>query len=147
MADKIANKFRLLGENKSSVPVQYFTKTEELVVLEHRGLRIQNDPRKFLKSLEKQNLIETWKAASPKQSEWFSLHPTQILNHAKSVWVNAISMGDGGMWLPTNHRSFYGDTSDFQRQSCLLCSMGKSEDIRHTILICPALECPKTEAT
>ena len=46
-------------------------------------------------------------------------------------------------WLPTNHRLYYGDSSPFQRETCLLCLMGSKEDIFHTLLVCPALSTPR----
>ena len=66
-------------------------------------------------------MIESWKTKTTRQSEWFALHPKQILNQAKRVWEKAIRIGDGGMWLyyifgicqwlPTNYRSFYDCTT------------------------------------
>ena len=99
MADRIANDYRIRGESKSGIPVPYFTHSEELVALKFLDIVIQNDPRKFLKTREKEIMINRWKQDSPKQSQWFSLHPTQILNRTKSVWLKAIHMGDGRMWL------------------------------------------------
>src|SRR3954451_1879587 len=101
-----------------------------MVVLMRHGMLIQNDPRKFMKSLERQILFDRWKNTnkksnkdntSPKQVRWFLLYSKQIMKRAKSVWEQAIKAGDGKMWiyfifavcqwLPTNHRLFYGDES------------------------------------
>ena len=61
----------------------------------------------------------------------------------RRVWNWSIQAGDGKawlyfifaacQWLPTNHRLFYKDKSEYRRDKCALCL---SSDI---ILVCPAL--------
>jgi hypothetical protein len=140
-ADKVANEFRVRGEGKSSSPVPYFSVTEECVVVKFNGKVIQNDPRKFLKALEREQMIETWKKKAPKQFLWFSCHPKQILLQSRKIWEDSIKSGDGGMWLyfifavcqwlPTNHRVFYGNKSERHPEYCQLCLQSGTEDIRH----------------
>ena len=148
LADKIANDFRVRGDCKSASPVPYFSLTEEDVVLQYGEKVIQNDPRRFLKSLEKERMIEFWKKA-PKQFEWFALHPNQVMNQAKRIWEKSIRLGDGGLWLyyifavcqwlPTNHRSLYNVQIIPNLELCKLCVTGEVEDMKHTLLVLPFL--------
>ena len=91
MADRIANDYRIRGESKSGIPVPYFTHSEELVALKFLDIVIQNDPRKFLKTREKEIMINRWKQESPKQSQWFSLQDRFLaemeMNHHKEPVV------------------------------------------------------------
>jgi hypothetical protein len=93
-------------------------------------------------------MIEFWKKA-PKQFEWFALHPNQVMNQAKRIWEKSIRLGDGGLWLyyifavcqwlPTNHRSLYNVQIIPNLELCKLCVTGEVEDMKHTLLTCPAL--------
>jgi ribonuclease HI len=98
LADKIANEFRTVGENKFSPPAPYLSLGEESIVLQCADKIIQNDPRKFLKSLEMEKMIEHWKKA-PKQVEWYLKYPRQVLKQSKRIWEKAIRIGNGELWL------------------------------------------------
>ena len=99
-------------------------------------------------------MIEFWKKA-PKQFEWFALHPNQVMNQAKRIWEKSIRLGDGGLWLyyifavcqwlPTNHRSLYNVQIIPNLELCKLCVTGEVEDMKHTLLTCPALSAPREQ--
>ena len=145
MADVIANEYRRQGERMS--PCLYFMEDEEQFLLQHKNIIIQGDMRVYLKSLEKDKLLEVWKSSAPKQAKWASQHPIQVRNHSKNAWKWAIDRGEGiawiyyifaiSQWLPTNHRLYYGDKSGYDREKCKLCLLDAIEDTEH-LLICPA---------
>jgi len=60
---------------------------------------MQGDPRDFLKNLENQAMIDTWKTKAPKQASWFLKHPTQVLKQAKQAWKWSVERGTGEAWL------------------------------------------------
>ena len=113
-------------------------------MIKFNGKVIQNDPRKFLKALEREQMIETWKKKAPKQFLWFSCHPKQILLQSRKIWEDSIKSGDGGMWLyfifavcqwlPTNHRVFYGNKSERHPEYCQLCLQSGTEDLLWELL-------------
>jgi hypothetical protein len=80
-ADKIANTYRRIGQATEAVP--YFTESEERFLLKHKETVIQQDIRVFLKSLEKEGMLEIWKQRAPKQAQWFVKYPQQITNKLK----------------------------------------------------------------
>jgi ribonuclease HI len=143
-ADRLANNFRLLGE--ASQPAPYLLETEESLLFFHNNLLMQGDPRDFLKSLEKQAMIDTWKTKAPKQASWFLKHPTQVLKQAKQAWKWSVERGTGEawlyfvfgicQWLPTNHRLNKGKDETLRR--CTLCLCNIPEKMDH-LLKCPAL--------
>ena len=146
LADIIANEYRRKGQQKT---IPYFTESEEEFVFQHNGTLIQGDVRSYLKSLEKGAMLKAWKEKAPKQAEWTSKYSTQIFDLSKSVWRWAIENGEGAawtyfifgisQWLPTNHRSHYGDRSGYDRDKCKLCLLNELDTQNH-FLICPALQ-------
>ena len=123
-------------------------KAEECFILQHDGNNIQGDPRTYLKSMEQKLMLKILKDKSQKQSEWLKQFPQQILLQAERVWKWSVQAGDGKawlyfvfaacQWLPTNHRLFYKDKSEYCRDKCPLCLSNQVEDMAH-ILVCPAL--------
>jgi len=114
--------------------------------LSHGPSLVQGDPRAFLKRLEKEQMYQCWKKQAPKQFEWFSCYPTQILNRSKAVWKWAVESGCGKawlyfifaicQWLPTKYRlNYYREDS---RKRCDFCVSAPKEDMDH-LLQCPAL--------
>ena len=111
VVDMIANEYRRQGEMKP--PCLYFTESEEQYLLKHNKIHVQGDPRSYLKSLEQEQMLKSWKSSAPKQAKWFTRYPTQVLKHANNVWKWAIERGEGAawiyfifavsQWLPTNH--------------------------------------------
>ena len=109
---------------------------------------IQGDLRVYLKQLEAKEMLDSWKISSPKQSQWVTQHQTQILHQANRVWKWSIERGEGAawiyyifaisQWLPTNHRTQYGDQSGYDREKCKLCLLDQVENMDH-LLVCPAL--------
>ena len=143
-ADRLANNFRLKGEK--SPPAHYLLETDELFFLQHNNLVVQGDPRDYLKQLEKDFMMKTWKEKAPKQAKWFTKHPTQVLKQAKRVWKWSLDSGRGKawlyfifaicQWLPTNHRINY--TKDVHLRMCNLCLCNAEDEMDH-LLQCPAL--------
>jgi len=140
-ADRLANRFRVLGE--TSKPSPYLLATEEALLFEHKHVIVQCDPRDYLKRLEKEIMKDLWKKKAPKQSEWVSKHPTQIMKQAKRVWIVETSQGKAWLyfvfaicqWLPTNHRMHYSKNDLSQR--CNLCLTNSRDDMNH-FLLCPS---------
>jgi hypothetical protein len=83
-ADRLANKFRLIGE--SSAPAPYLWEAEESLLFKHSNKNVQGDPRAYLKKLEKEYMIKVWKEKAPKQCRWFTKFPTQVLKQSKQIW-------------------------------------------------------------
>jgi len=83
-ADAMANKYRLEGESVGPVP--YIVSTEEPLILQFEGSNVQGEPRKFLRTKDK-------------QAAWFIKHPTQVLKQAKLVWKWSVESGAGRAWL------------------------------------------------
>ena len=91
-------------------------------------------------------MCQIWKKKAPKQAQWFSKHPTQVLKQAKQVWKWALETGKGKswlyyiaavcQWLPTNYRMNYN--RDISQKYCNLC-LGNSLDTMDHLLRCPAL--------
>ena len=143
-ADRLANKFRLIGE--SSTPALYLWDSEESLLFKHSDKNVQGDPRSYLKKLEKDLMTKSWKEKAPKQSEWFAKFPTQVLKQSKQVWKWAVESGVGKswlyfifavcQWLPTNYRMNYHH--DMTLKQCNLC-LGGSLDTMDHLLQCPAL--------
>jgi hypothetical protein len=96
-ADHIANLYRSLGETRG--PVLYFTQAEERFILTHKGKSIQSDTRSYIKSVEKEKMIDMWKLKAPRQQEFFSAYPHQIQQQAKRVWKWSVEKGEGQAWL------------------------------------------------
>jgi hypothetical protein len=144
LADTLANCFRNLGEGAS--PVKYFMSAEERFILWHNGKVVQGDPRLYLKHLSRENMMQIARE-SPKQGEWLTKYPTQILNHAQRVWKWCIEAGDGQawiyyifaicQWLPTNHRLNYKSTLGCAPDKCHFCLLDATENVSH-LLSCPA---------
>ena len=144
-ADALAKEYRRQAATKA---IPYFMKAEEFFILQHDGNNIQGDPRTYLKSLEQKVMLKILKEKSEKQSEWLKQFPRQIFLHAERVWKWSIQAGDGKawlyfifaacQWLPTNHRLFYKDKSEYRRDKCPLCLSSDVEDMAH-VLMCPAL--------
>ena len=142
-ADSLANKYRLHGE--SIGPVPHLVSMEEPIVLEYQNSIVQGDPRSFLKQLAKKKMTEIWRT-KPRQGEWFTKHPTQVLKQAKLVWKwsTECSMGRAWLffifgicqWLPTNYRLNYHKPEETKK--CSLCLSGALETMDH-LLRCPAL--------
>ena len=142
-ADHLANHFRIRG--KKTAPSPYLSNFEEAFSFVHGAIRIQSDPRVYLKRLELQYLARKWKTMAPRQAEWFIKFPTQIINQSKRVWKWSVESGNGKawlyfifaicQWLPTNDRFNHDDA--FKRQ-CHLCLTGAKDGLAH-ILVCPAL--------
>jgi hypothetical protein len=126
----------------------YFTEAEERFVLEHKKSTIQGDVRTYLKTLEREKLLEVWKVSAPKQARWTTEHPVQARKQSKNIWKWAIERDEGdawiyyifaiSQWLPLNHRLYYGDKSGYDHEKCNLCLLDAKEDTEH-LLICPAL--------
>ena len=120
---------------------------EEGLILKHGDNNIQGDPREYLKSLERDRMLEIWKAKAPKQAEWISEYPRQIVKQAKKVWHWAVERGEGQawvyfifavcQWLPTNYRINAHQNKE-EKTKCLLCLADKVENMEH-LLTCPAL--------
>jgi hypothetical protein len=146
LADIIANEYRRQGELKP--PCSYFIDTEEMFYLEHKGLSIQGDARSYLKSLEKEIMLQSWTRKAPKQAKWTKQFPVQVLKQAKRVWKWSVERNEGSawiyyifaisQWLPTNHRMYYADKSGFDKSKCKLCLLDHVENMDH-LLVCPAL--------
>ena len=145
-ADVMANEYRRLEEKKPACP--YFTEAEEQYVLQHKRVNIQGDARSFLKSLERQQMLEIWMKKAPKQAQWMTQYPTQIMKQSKRVWRWSIEEGKGSawiyfifaicQWLPTNHRIHYSDKSGYDLGKCKVCLTNEVEDTNH-LFTCPAL--------
>jgi hypothetical protein len=143
-ADRLANEFRLQGE--LSEPALYLWEAEESLLFQHQNKNVQGDPRLFLKKLEHELMCQIWKKKAPKQAQWFTKHPTQVLNQAKQVWKWAVETGKGKawlyyivavcQWLPTNYRMNY--SRDISFKYCNLC-LGNALDTMDHLLRCPAL--------
>ena len=106
----------------------------------------QGDPRSYSKRLESDHMIKVWKEKAPKQAQWFTKHPTQVLKQAKQVWKWSVESGKGKawlyfifaicQWLPTNYRMNY--QLDDPRKRCNLCLCNSMDTMDH-LLQCPAL--------
>ena len=93
LADTIANEYQRQGELKP--PCLYFLDTEEMFHLEHKGVSIQGDVRSYLKSLEKEIMLQLWSQKAPKQAKWTKQFPVQVLKQAKRVWKWSVERNDG----------------------------------------------------
>ena len=143
-ADRLANKFRLIGE--SSAPAPYLWEAEESLLFKHSNKNVQGDPRAYLKKLEKEYMIKVWKEKAPKQCRWFTKFPTQVLKQSKQIWKWTVESGEGRawlyfifavcQWLPTNYRMNYH--LDIAAKQCNLC-LCRSLDTMDHLLQCPAL--------
>jgi len=131
-------------------PAPYFSHSEEPVVLKHHISVIQGDPSQIPEGPRKRNPDQQLETSSAETGKVVFSSPQQILNSSKidleesntereteECGYTLSSRHVNG--LPTNHRLFYGDSSTFRREICLLCLMGSKEDIDHPMLICPAL--------
>ena len=91
-------------------------------------------------------MTKLWKEKAPKQCQWFTKHPTQVLKQAKQAWKWAVESGEGKawlyfifavcQWLPTNYRMNYH--RDTESKQCNLC-LCRSLDTMDHLLQCPAL--------
>jgi len=155
--------FLVSGDRRS--PSLYFSEAEERFVFMHQAWCIQGDPRSYLKSLERDKMIDIWKQRAPRQVEFFKAFPQQVLRQARLVWKWAIEKGDGEawlyfifgvcQWLPTRYRLGKQGSKDVkndkkekkemkeknlqdpQWQKCLLCQSYLIEDMPH-LWVCPA---------
>ena len=59
-----------LRQGQSKPADQYFMEAEECFILKHKENNIQSDIRVYLKSLEKDMMMEEWKAKAPKKAKW-----------------------------------------------------------------------------
>ena len=73
LADHVANMYRRLGQLMPPKP--YFTEFEERFVMFHNDKCLQGDVRHYLKSLERDKMLETWKNSAPKQAMWTCQFP------------------------------------------------------------------------
>ena len=96
-ADRLANKFWLIGE--SAAPAPYLWEAEESLLFKHSDKNVQGDPRSYLKKLENDVMSNLWKEKAPKQCQWFTKHPIQVVKQAKQTWKWKVGKASHGSIL------------------------------------------------
>ena len=91
-ADQLAKQFLALTEEQGPLP--FHTTGDIKLEFAFEGKIITEDIRRFLKKMEKKEMMEKWKNTE-RQGELARQFPSLILKQAKKVWQWAVELKDG----------------------------------------------------